>query len=168
VEPQPIVLAPLAENAALRLWVSLFALPVVALIALATNISADPANVLLAVPMWLGAGLLRFLFTWCLAVSAFWSERVHAITGFGTTLTYLLGGNAVPLGFLPARLTSVARYLPFYSMVGLPADTVAGSGPGPAALGMVVQAGLADADGRPVGGAVAARTPALHIGRRLR
>ncbi|MFK3978766.1 ABC-2 family transporter protein [Micromonospora sp. NPDC050397] len=139
VEPQPVVLAPLAENTAIRVWITMFALPVVALVALATRVSTDLGSLSQAAPLWLGAGMLRFLFTWCLAMSAFWSERVHAITGFGTTLTFLLGGNAVPISFLPPDLTSVLRYLPFYSMVGLPADTSAGIPPTQVFRGALVQ-----------------------------
>jgi ABC-2 type transport system permease protein len=141
VRPTPVVLSPLGENIALRVWITLFSLPVVVLVAVATEVRIRPADLMSAVPLWLGAGVLRFLLTWCLAMAAFWSERVHAITAFGTTLTYLLGGNAVPLAFLPAGWSETLRYLPFYSMVGLPADAAAGLSPARAVAGMAVQWG---------------------------
>lgn len=141
VRPAPTPLLPLGENIAIRVWVSLFALPVVVLVAVTSDIAISPVDLAYAIPLWLGAGVLRFLFTWCLAMTAFWTERVHAITGFGTTLMYLLGGNAVPVGLLPGGVSTVARYLPFYSMVGLPADTAAGQPLAAALAGLTVQLG---------------------------
>jgi ABC-2 type transport system permease protein len=141
VKPQPVILGPLGENFAIRAWITLFALPVVLLVATLASADFEAADLLLAVPMWLGAGVLRFLFTLCLAMTAFWTERVHAITAFGTTLAYLLGGNAVPIDLLPPVWSFLARCLPFYSMVGLPADAAAGLSTGAALLGVAVQLG---------------------------
>jgi ABC-2 type transport system permease protein len=141
VKPQPALLAPLGENVAIRVWISIVALPVALLVVVATTAAFRPADVLIAVPAWLGAGLLRFLFTWCLAMTAFWTERVHAITAFGATLLYLLGGNAVPIDLLPPGWSTAARYLPFYSMLGLPADTAIGLSAGSVLSRMAVQAG---------------------------
>jgi ABC-2 type transport system permease protein len=141
LKPQPVFLAPLGENVAIRVWITLCALPVLLCVASVVTVAVEPTHLLLAVPMWLGAGLLRFLFTWCLAMTAFWTERVHSITGFGTTLAYLLGGNAVPVDLLPSGWGLIARYSPFYSMIGLPADIAAGASTGTALVGMAVQFG---------------------------
>ncbi|GAA2909454.1 ABC transporter permease [Actinoplanes cyaneus] len=134
VKPQPVIMLPLSENVAVRAWIGLVAVPVIVLVGAMLTVPFEPGALLVALPFWLGAGLLRFLFTWCLAMTAFWSERVHAITAFGTTTLYLLGGNAVPINLLPSFWGDLARLLPFYSMLGLPAD---------AAAGQAVQAGTA-------------------------
>lgn len=126
VRPQPPILAPLGENTAIRLWIAMFAFPIVLLLAVGTGAEFTAANLLIAFPIWLLTGILRFVFTLCLAMTAFWTERVHAITAFGTTLMYLLGGNAVPVDLLPEGWSALARWSPFYSMVGLPADAAAG------------------------------------------
>lgn len=126
VEPQSVILAPLGENLAIRAWISAFTLPVVVLLVVTLDVGASPGQLLVAVPFWLAAGVLRFGFTWCLAMTAFWSGRVHAITAFWTTMLFLLGGNAVPVGLLPAGLSEVATNLPFYSMLGVVADTASG------------------------------------------
>jgi ABC-2 type transport system permease protein len=141
VKPQPVVLLPLGENIAIRAWIGVIAVPVVALVATTTAVKFEPGALLVATPLWLSAGFLRFLFTWCLALTAFWTERVHAITAFGTTLLYMLGGNAVPVDLLPSFWGALARYLPFYSMLGLPADAAAGQPGGTVLLGAAVQAG---------------------------
>jgi ABC-2 type transport system permease protein len=139
VKPQPVILAPLGENTAIRVWISVFALPIALFVATITRATFEPTDLLMALPMWLLAGVLRFLFTLCLAITAFWTERVHAITGFGTALMYLLGGTAVPIHLLPSGWSSLARSLPFYSMVGLPADVAAGLPSGAALTGLLVQ-----------------------------
>ncbi|MEV0461135.1 ABC-2 family transporter protein, partial [Catellatospora methionotrophica] len=131
LRPQPAVLGPLGENLAIRAWIGLTAVPVVVLVAATTTVSFPPGALAAALPAWLGAGLLRFLFTWCLALTAFWTERVHAITAFATTVLYLLGGTAVPVDLLPPPWAELAPYLPFYAMLGLPAD-IATAGAGPA------------------------------------
>lgn len=141
LRPAPVPLLPIGENIAIRLWIGLFALPVVLAIALTTHFSVAATDLLVAVPLWLAGGALRFLFTWCLALTAFWTERVHAITAFGTTLMYLLGGTAVPIGLMPGGLAEVARLLPFYAMIGLPAATVGGQPVTAVLSGFAMQAG---------------------------
>jgi ABC-2 type transport system permease protein len=139
VKPQPVMLVPLGENLAIRAWLGLIASPVVVLAAVLTSVSLQPGALLTAVPLWLGGGLLRFLFTWCLAMVAFWTQRVDAITGFGTALLFMLGGNAVPINLLPPFWATVAHALPFYSMLGLPADVAAGEPASAALAGAAVQ-----------------------------
>ena len=141
LRPTPVPLLPIGENIAIRLWISLFALPAVLAIMLTADVSVDAKDLLVAVPMWLAAGVLRFLFTWCLALTAFWTERVHSITAFGTTLMYLLGGTAVPVGLMPRGLAEVARFLPFYAMIGFPAATVTGQPIAAVLSGLAVQVG---------------------------
>lgn len=141
LKPQPVVLAPLGANFAIRAWITMFSVPVVLLVAVAVAVDFNTSDLLIATPVWLGAGLLRFLFTWCLAMTAFWTQRAHAITAFGTTLTYMLGGIAVPVTLLPSGWSLLARYLPFYSMVGLPADAASGQVKGTVLGGVAVQLG---------------------------
>ncbi len=140
VRPVPTPLLPIGENIALRIWISLFAMPIVLLVAVLLDVAVRVGDLLLAVPMWLVAGALRFLFTWCMAMTAFWTERVHAITAFGTVLMYMIGGNAVPVSLLPEGLNTIARFLPFYSMIGLPSETAAGQSSSAALVGLLVQA----------------------------
>lgn len=141
VEPQSVVLAPVGENLAIRAWISVFALPAVVLLVLALDIRAEPRSLALALPFWVLAGALRFAFTWCLAMTAFWSGRVHAITAFWTTVLFLLGGNAVPVDLLPSALSDLARALPFYNMLGVVADVVAGNLDSGLPRALLVQAG---------------------------
>ncbi|MEU3982446.1 ABC-2 family transporter protein [Streptomyces sp. NPDC026672] len=127
LKPQPVVLAPAGQNLAIRLWLGLFGLPLTVVVALIIGASYRWQAVLLALPSLVLAAVLRFLWTWLLALAAFWTERVHAIVAFGNILVFLLGGIAAPLGELPGGWRTVATLLPFHAMLGLPAGIAAGT-----------------------------------------
>lgn len=127
LRPHPVVLAPLAENVALRLWHLLVGLPLIALGWIAAGVAFDGRSVLLALPALLLAAALRFLFTYLLALSAFWSQRAHGIVGFGETLIFLLGGVAAPVPLMPAALRPWIAALPFWSLLGFPAAIASGA-----------------------------------------
>ncbi|GAB3422785.1 ABC transporter permease [Flindersiella endophytica] len=122
LQPKPVVVGPLGANLAVRLSLCLLGAPIVLVAGLLLHVSYSFGAVLLAFPAVVLAMLLRFLFTWVLALTAFWTERVHAVTGFGGVLIFLLGGSAAPVMFLPEPLRSVAAALPFRAMLGFPAE----------------------------------------------
>jgi ABC-2 type transport system permease protein len=127
VKPQPPVIVPLGENLAIRLWLILLGLPLIALVAWLAAASYAPAAILSAVPALILAAVLRFLFVWTLAMTAFWTERVHAVVSFGGVLIFLLGGSAAPIALLPQPWQAIAWLLPFRSMLGLPAELATGT-----------------------------------------
>jgi ABC-2 type transport system permease protein len=133
LKPQPVVIGPIGENIAIRIWMTLFGLPLAVLAGLGLGSSYHWRDVLLAVPGLAGAAILRFLFTWILALTAFWTERVHAVVTFGGVLITLLGGSAAPISLLPEPWHTIAVALPFHAMLGLPADIAAGTIDGAAA-----------------------------------
>jgi ABC-2 type transport system permease protein len=126
LRPQPQVLGPLGQNLALRVWHLLFGLPVVVAAVLAAGAPFAPAPLLVAVPAIVLAAALRFLFTYTLALSAFWTQRAHGVVGFGETLIFVLGGAAAPVPLLPAAVRELGKALPFRAMLGFPAEVAAG------------------------------------------
>lgn len=142
LKPQPVIIGPMGENIAIRIWMGMFGLPLTVVTALLVGASYRWSEALLAVPALIGAAVLRFLWTWLLALAAFWTERVHAIVAFGNILIFLLGGTAAPIALLPEPLRSIALALPFHAMLGLPAEiatgAVHGSGAGSAILMQLV------------------------------
>lgn len=126
VKPQAPVLAPLGENLAIRLWHVLLGIPLFAALWLAADVAVNPRNVLAALPAILMAAALRFLFTYTLALTAFWSQQAHGAVGFGETLLFLLGGAAVPIGLFPEQVQPIVAALPFRAMLGFPAEIAAG------------------------------------------
>lgn len=125
--PQPILLSFFGANLALRFWHSLFGLPVVILVVLLADGFPPLTQILLALPAIVIAGVLRFLFCTTLALSAFWTDQAASIVGLGNVLIGLMGGMAIPLFLLPAELSEVGRALPFWAMIGLPAEILAGT-----------------------------------------
>lgn len=126
LRPHSVVLPIVAENVALRIWHLLVGLPLLVAAAVVTGTSFSPWALLAALPALALAATLRFLFTYTLALSAFWSERAHGIVGLGETLIFLLGGAAAPTVLFPDQLRPLASVLPFRAMLGFPAEIAAG------------------------------------------
>ena len=126
LKPQPVVITTLGANVALRIWHLLAGLPLIVLAGLVAGVSFDLWFVLAAIPAVLLAAALRFLFTYLLALSAFWTQQAHGVVGFGETLIFLLGGSAAPITLFPAGLRPLGEALPFRAMLGFPAEIAAG------------------------------------------
>ena len=126
LRPQPVVMGPLGANIALRIWHLLVGLPLIIIAAMVSGVSFDLKAILLALPALVLAAALRFLFTYLLALSAFWTEQAHGVVGFGETLIFLLGGSAAPVTLFPESIRPLGEALPFQSMLGCPA-TIASS-----------------------------------------
>jgi ABC-2 type transport system permease protein len=127
LKPQPVVIGPAGENISIRIWMTLFGLPLVVLTGPAFGTSYRWLDVLFSLPALVFAAILRFLWTWILALAAFWTERVHAVVSFGSVLIFLLGGSAAPIALLPDPWRPVAQALPFHAMLGLPAEIATGT-----------------------------------------
>ncbi|HWI63362.1 MAG TPA: ABC-2 family transporter protein [Symbiobacteriaceae bacterium] len=127
LRPHPPVLAPLGENLAMRIWHVIIGLPLVALIAVIAPPAVRWQDAMLAVPALVLAAALRFLLTYTLSLSAFWTERAHSAVGLGNTLIFLAGGEAAPIFLMPSGLRPWAQVLPFRSMLGFPAEVATGS-----------------------------------------
>lgn len=140
LRPQPVVIGIIGSNLAIRGWLTALGVPIVLLTGLSFGVSFTWWQLLIAVPVLVLGAALTFLWTFLLSLTAFWTERVHSIVGFGSYLAYLLGGTVAPLAFLPSSLRTVAQYLPYYGMVGLPADIAAGRTEG-LVVGLACQVG---------------------------
>lgn len=126
LRPHPVVLSSLGENIAMRIWHLGVGLPAIAIVALLTDVSFRPGNVLAAIPALILAGALRFVFTYALALSALWGQQAGGITELGSTLVFLLGGMAVPISLFPERFRPIGEALPFRAMLGFPAEIASG------------------------------------------
>ncbi|GAA1509893.1 ABC-2 family transporter protein [Kribbella lupini] len=127
LKPRPVVLDFLGTNLALRCWHLAFGAPVIVVVALLASIRPDGVDLVLAVPAIVLAAGLRFVFTYTLALTAVWTQRAHGVVGMGEAMIFLLGGTAAPLTFLPEPFRSVGSVLPFWSMLGAPAEVAAGN-----------------------------------------
>jgi ABC-2 type transport system permease protein len=140
VIPHPTVLVFLGQNLALRILHVLFGLPVLVLLAVFLGPPVEPRNIAVAIPALLLAAAIRFLFTYSLALAAFWTHQAHGVVGFGEMLIYLLGGSAIPIAFFPDRAREIVEILPFRAMLGFPAEVATGTvRPGEVVAGYALQ-----------------------------
>ena len=109
LRPQPVVVGVLGSNLALRGWHLVIGLPVIVAALWLTGASFDPLLVLAALPAVALAAAVRFVWTYTLALAAFWTEQAHGVVGFGETLIFLLGGAAAPMTLFPAAWRTAGR-----------------------------------------------------------
>lgn len=140
LKPQPPILPVIGENLAMRCWHLLLGLPVLAGVWVFAHPAFDLKLIVLAIPATLLAATLRFLFTYILALLAFWTQQADSAVGFAGIMIALLGGSAVPLSLFPDRMRGVVEVLPFQSMLGFPASIAAGTvEPSQMVIGYVMQ-----------------------------
>lgn len=97
-------------------------------------------TVLAFLPALLLAMALRFAIEWTLALAAFWITRVSAINQLYFVAFIFLSGQAAPLALLPGWAATAAAWLPFYRMLGFPAELLLGRlSPTEALLGIGAQ-----------------------------
>jgi ABC-2 type transport system permease protein len=127
LQPQHPAIVVFAENLAGRILHFVIGVPLIVALAIITDVSVSPFDVVLAIPALVLAAAMRFAFTSSLALSAFWSQRAHATVGFGESMIWLLGGSAIPVAFFPDAAKPFVELLPFRSMMGFPAELASGS-----------------------------------------
>lgn len=67
---------------------------------------------------------LRFLIELNLAMTAFWLTRIKGITEIYFFILFFTSGQVAPISFLPGWLCEVVRFLPFYLILGFPAEVI--------------------------------------------
>lgn len=75
------------------------------------------------------AAALHFLWAHCFAMLAFWTVRADAVFDLFEAISFLIGGGVAPVAFLPAVMSGIGQYLPFYYMVGFPIEVATGAIP---------------------------------------
>ena len=88
------------------------------------------------------AFVLRFLFEWALALSAFWTTRIGAINQVYFFVLMFMSGRISPLSLLPPPIETLASFLPFRWMLAFPVELVLGRlTPADLWLGLAAQLG---------------------------
>jgi ABC-2 type transport system permease protein len=86
-------------------------------------------SLLLSIPALVLAGVMRYVFQYALAATAFWTTRVEAVNQLYFTLDSFLSGRIAPLTLLPGALGTAAYFLPFRSMGAFPVELALGRVP---------------------------------------
>jgi len=104
---------------------SLIALPLAVILLLSSGASAlttDPLQVALLLPSVLLAWLITFGIFYALGCLGFWMTQAFGIINFYFAVWSIFSGYLLPLDLLPFGIGTVAKYLPFYSMLGAPVE----------------------------------------------
>jgi ABC-2 type transport system permease protein len=95
-------------------------------------VAFSPSGVALGLAALALATVLDFLLVFAIALLAFWTESTSSIGLIYDRLVMLLGGMLLPLEVFPEPLGSIARALPFSSLVYAPARLALGGAAEPA------------------------------------
>jgi len=122
------IIADIADNLAYKaLTAPLLAATTVALVIGFQPALEPPAWAVAAfAPALLLAFAIRFLNGWTVALSAFWLTRTQAVIQAYLLLLLFLGGQAVPLAFLPAWVQTIAWLSPFRWILAFPTELLIG------------------------------------------
>lgn len=122
--PMPVIWNLLASEIAGKVVTLIFVIPVILILALVLKpeIHTTPLQVLMASISLLMGWMLRFLWGYWLALLAFWSSRADGLLAVQDALVFLFSGILAPVALLPGVLQTVASWLPFRYMVGLPIE----------------------------------------------
>jgi ABC-2 type transport system permease protein len=126
LRPHQVVLSSIGANIAMRIWHLGIGTPFIVAVAFFADVSFNATDVVVAIPALAVAGILLFLFTYSLALSALWGQQAGGVTELGSILIFLLGGMAVPISLFPERFQPFGEALPFRAMLGFPAEIASG------------------------------------------
>jgi ABC-2 type transport system permease protein len=119
----------LAESIGMGLFEGFLGILIVLAVALAFGGVAFPAEpitlILLVVSLLLGL-LVKFGVVYLTGLLCFWTESPLGISWMRQAITNLFSGALIPLAFFPDWLRTLAFYLPFQSIVHIPAQLALG------------------------------------------
>lgn len=120
-----------ASDIAFRVYSGMVIFPAAIVLGFAFNgrVDATPTSVALTVLLVPVATVTRLMADSIVACSAMWFVRINGIRGMYYLVMLFLGGQFAPLSVLPERFEQVARWLPFYWMLGYPVELAIGRAP---------------------------------------
>jgi ABC-2 type transport system permease protein len=69
---------------------------------------------------------LNFMMGWCVATAAFWLQRVETVNTLLMRTSFIFAGQIAPVALLPKPLAAISYALPFYYVLGGPAEILRG------------------------------------------
>ena len=117
-----------AENIIWKSFTAAGLVPVLILIVVTFNgrLALEPWQIALFLPSLALAAAIQFFMSWCVATTAFWTTRVHAVSTLFDRTAFIFAGQIAPLSLLPGVLQQIAYFLPFGYIYGVPTDILRG------------------------------------------
>lgn len=86
----------------------------------------NPFNLLLFIPLYLGAYIITFLLIYTMSLATFWTGRQWWLRNLVTLVTLIAGGGLVPLTFFPTAIQQILTLLPFQYCYFIPVAVLQG------------------------------------------
>jgi ABC-2 type transport system permease protein len=139
VRPLHAIHYAVAENIVWKAFTAVALVPVIAAIVLTFEVRLrfEVWQLLLFVPSVLLAAGIQFFMGWCIASTAFWTTRVHAVSTLFDRTAFIFAGQIAPLSLLPGVLQQIAYVLPFGYVYGVPTDILRGAHDLPTSLALM-------------------------------
>jgi ABC-2 type transport system permease protein len=118
----------LADNLAYKVLTLVILVPIWLIVAWVAQprITATPAHLILGtLAMFLGAAL-HFLWSYTLALGAFWFTRMDAVSEMWWGANMFFGGRIAPITIMPLPLQWIAAVLPFQWIIWFPSAALSG------------------------------------------
>jgi len=129
LKPHHLLYVVIGENIAVKIVSYTVSIPLI--IVLWTSFTPENfpsiTNLILFFCTVLNACILRFLWLYLLTLTAFWTEKSQSLVNTGEVAIFLIGGEAAPIFLINGFTGDLLYYLPFYGMLGFPAEVLAGS-----------------------------------------
>lgn len=84
-------------------------------------------QLVLLIPILLGAFILSFLFKMILGLTAIWTTDFRGLSQVSAVILFIMAGYVIPLHLLPPVLFEISRLLPFAYMIYFPVMVAQGS-----------------------------------------
>jgi ABC-2 type transport system permease protein len=139
LKPHHLVYAVIGENLAVKIVSYTVSIPLIIGLWIWFLPENPPSiqNIALFILTVINACILRFLWLYLLTLTAFWTEKTQSLVNTGEVAIFLIGGEAAPLFLIKGGFGDLLNYLPFYGMLGFPAETLTGT------KGIAVSTGIA-------------------------
>ncbi|WP_162785312.1 ABC-2 family transporter protein [Bacillus sp. P14.5] len=128
LKPHHLLYSVIGENLAVKIVSYTVSIPLIILLWISFSPTSLPSlsNIMLFILTVINASILRFLWLYLLTLTAFWTEKTHSLVNAGEVVIFLIGGEVAPLFLINGVFGEIAYYLPFYGMLGFPAETLIG------------------------------------------
>ncbi|MDG5471300.1 ABC-2 family transporter protein [Jeotgalibacillus sp. ET6] len=128
LKPHHLLYSVIGENLAVKIVSYTVSIPLIIVLWMGFTPTILPSfsNVMLFVLTVVNASILRFLWLYLLTLTAFWTEKTQSIVNAGEVAIFFIGGEVAPLFLIHGFFGDAAYYLPFYGMMGFPAETLIG------------------------------------------
>ncbi|MCA1057718.1 ABC-2 family transporter protein [Rossellomorea aquimaris] len=129
LKPHHLHYVVIGENLAVKMVSYTISIPMIIVLWVWLSPDSTPSftTVCLFILTVFNACILRFLWLYLLTLAAFWTEKTQSLVNAGEVAIFFIGGEVAPLFLIQGGFGEWLYYLPFYGMLGFPAEVLTGT-----------------------------------------